>query len=286
MESPVLAAVDGSPQSVKAAMWAADEAVRRGTSLRLLHAGLWLDRFVDPDYGDVRGAALQMLDQVQEEIHSSHPRLGVDVVLIHDDSIEGLVAAASGGRLLVLGSRGLGGFVGALVGSVGLAVCGRTGTPAVLVRAGQSTDEVPGQEVVVGVDPRAMSDPVVGFAFEEAGLRGAAVRAVHGWNLPPVGSSLGWILPPPGLSADVEKAEAERLARVLGPWRDKYPETRVVEEVRFGGGARALVEVSDRAGLVVVGRRLRRSRVGWHLGPVAHAVLHHAKAPVAIVPHA
>ncbi|MFC4466919.1 universal stress protein, partial [Streptomyces xiangluensis] len=46
-----------------------------------------------------------------------------------------------------------------------------------------------------------------------------------------------------------------------------------------------LVDVSSGASLVVVGRRIRRNPFGTHIGPVTHAVLHHATAPVAVVAH-
>ncbi|GAA4884509.1 universal stress protein [Kitasatospora terrestris] len=56
-----------------------------------------------------------------------------------------------------------------------------------------------------------------------------------------------------------------------------------------GGGAPVdvLVDACADADLVVVGRRRRpHHHPGMRLGPVAHAVLHHAPAPVAVVPHA
>ncbi|QMU76804.1 universal stress protein [Streptacidiphilus sp. PB12-B1b] len=287
MESPVLAAVDGSEESVHAASWAADDAVRRAAPLRLLHAGLWLDqRPIDGGRGDdVQGEARQMLADVAKTLLSNHPGLDIDTRLIHHDSVEGLVSAAADGQLLVLGSRGLGGFVGLLVGSVSLAVSARAETPTVVVRPEHGGAEPSGGEVVLGVDTKAAADRLLEFAFAEAALRGSRLRVVHGWNLPPTGSSLGWVIPPPSLGADVEKAEAEELGRLLQPWRERFPGIDVIEDVRFGGGARALVEVSGGVGLVVVGRRTRTHQAGWHLGPVAHAVLHHAKAPVAVVPH-
>ncbi|MFE0130693.1 universal stress protein, partial [Streptomyces sp. NPDC059037] len=39
------------------------------------------------------------------------------------------------------------------------------------------------------------------------------------------------------------------------------------------------------ADLLVVGARRRKGHVGMQLGPVNHAVLHHAACPVAVVPH-
>jgi nucleotide-binding universal stress UspA family protein len=56
-------------------------------------------------------------------------------------------------------------------------------------------------------------------------------------------------------------------------------------ESRFGPAAEHIVEASHQASLVVVGRRVRRSPLGAHIGSVTHAVLHHAAAPVAVVAH-
>ncbi len=52
-----------------------------------------------------------------------------------------------------------------------------------------------------------------------------------------------------------------------------------------GTAAGHLVEASKEASLLIVGRRIRRAAVGAHIGPVTHAVLHHATTPVAVVPH-
>ncbi|MEU8434489.1 universal stress protein [Streptomyces sp. NPDC029216] len=78
---------------------------------------------------------------------------------------------------------------------------------------------------------------------------------------------------------------AAALGDVLRPWRGKYPDVHVEEESVVGQSAGHLVDASTDASLLVVGRRIRRSAIGPHLGPVAHAVLHHSAAPAAVVPH-
>ena len=49
--------------------------------------------------------------------------------------------------------------------------------------------------------------------------------------------------------------------------------------------AKLLVEAAAQASMLIVGRRNRRSRLGTHIGTVAHSVMHHARTPVAVVPH-
>jgi nucleotide-binding universal stress UspA family protein len=231
--------------------------------------------------------------QVLEEHHP-----GVEVIAEQRTgrAAETLTKAAEGAELLVLGSRGLGGLTGFLVGSVGQSVIARTTTPVVVVRAGEeAADEheadvagrpsgrTPFKPVVVGLDTRGTDGTVLAFAFEEAARRGTPVRVVHGWDLPPY---YGYGLAvDPEFDRDVAREQAARLDDALRPWRQKYPDVTIVEDSGTGGAATRLIEASGEASLVVVGRRVRRSPFGIHIGSVTHAVLHHAGAPVAVVAH-
>jgi nucleotide-binding universal stress UspA family protein len=81
------------------------------------------------------------------------------------------------------------------------------------------------------------------------------------------------------------RQQTTALAGALHPWRQKFPGTEVIETSRYGSAAHHLADASREASLVVVGRRIRRSPLGTHTGPVTQAVLHHAAAPVAVVAH-
>ncbi|XES01249.1 universal stress protein [Streptomyces sp. S1D4-11] len=86
----------------------------------------------------------------------------------------------------------------------------------------------------------------------------------------------------PELLAEHERA----VVATLRPWCEKFPEVAVTETVTEGRAGGELIHASASAALLVVGRRVRETRLGTHLGSVAHAVLHHAPCPVAVVPHA
>ncbi|WP_395297651.1 universal stress protein [Kitasatospora hibisci] len=288
MTPPVLVGVDGSPESTAAAHWAAEEALRRGAPLRLVHVWPWLTdgRSALADADSLPAGALRMLAEIAGTLRTGHPGLDAHTDVVLDAAVDGLVAAAEAAGLLVLGSRGLGGFTGLLLGSVSRATVARSSSPVVVVRpaeaqAGAATGAVP--EVLVAVDVQAPNEAVLAFAFEEAQLRGARVRAVHGWDLPPAFAAVGFVPSPPE-TAELQGLEAKALTEALADWRERYPGTEVVEEVRLGP-ARAVVEASETAELVVIGRRRRPHDFGPRLGRVAHAVLHHAQAPVAVVPH-
>ncbi|MFJ6838473.1 universal stress protein [Streptomyces sp. NPDC091209] len=133
--------------------------------------------------------------------------------------------------------------------------------------------------VVLGVDARRPCDVVNGFAFEAALRRGALLHAVHAWELPaPDGPPLPFALPEEDRGA-WEDQEVQLLADALRPWREKYPQVRVYEDVRLQSPQAALVHASDSAGLLVLGRG------GTALGPTLRAVLTRTRCPVTVVPH-
>jgi len=184
--------------------------------------------------------------------------------------------------MLVVGSRGCGGFAALLLGSVSRYVATRADCPVVVVR--EESMAVHG-EVVVGV--RDLDQPMaIGFAFEEAALRSARLRAVHAWR---------WFLPEmrvtaterwPGAAPEAITAEAAKwLADLMAFWRERYPEVDVVGDVVRASPAKALVGSSSGADLIVLGRNAADDEAA-HPGAnaVIHGVLSHAHGPVAIVP--
>ncbi|MFF0393010.1 universal stress protein [Kitasatospora sp. NPDC004615] len=285
MAHGIVTGFDGSARSETAVGWAAAEAARQGEPLRIVHAWPWLgSAWSDgPAAAPHRGALLK-LEEVADRLRGVHPALDVVTEAVADDPADALLARAAEHRLVVLGSRGLGGFAGLVVGSVGLAVAARSTTPVVLVRDGAPAapaDAADRPEIVVGVGGES-SAAVLEFAFAEAERRGARVRAVHGWEAVPFWTAAGWMPP----QEDVELRGAELmdvLAKALAPVRAAHPGVEAVAETRTGGAAHALVAASAQADLVVVGRR--QHRLGTRLGAVAHAAIHHCTAPVAVVPH-
>jgi nucleotide-binding universal stress UspA family protein len=281
----VLAATDGSPLSLAAVNWAAEEAVRRGTVLRLVHVwpqpvGIYLEQL------QAEGSAL--LAKVEADVAQQHPRLTVETLLLGTSTVEGLLEAARDADLLVLGTRGLGGFPALLLGSVSLAVAGSSPIPAVVLRTDlQDGQPIPAHrpgDVVVGVGDGESAEEVLQFAFSRAAELGKRVVAVHGWDVPTIWASPGALVAPFD-SGVLQRAAEEHLELVLGPWRQKHPQVVVEARTVIGGGARALVDASGEAELVMIGRRMRRHAAGAHLGPIGHAVMHHAHAPVAVIPH-
>ncbi|WP_215453580.1 universal stress protein [Streptomyces sp. ATCC 21386] len=285
---PITAAVDGTPESLAALAWAGREAVRRGLALRVVHAWRWEPHeaiTVDRD-GQARWAR-EALAEAARGVAERHPELEVTTDLLEGPPVETLVGTAEHAETLVLGSRGHGTVVGFLLGSVGQQVIVESPRPVVLVRAEDTPSaEAAGREVVVGQQgtPEDSAD-TLRFAFETAAARGASLRAVRAWTLPPLYAYSPGSLKLLDEAGGLEPYEKKALAAALEPWQERFPGVRVTQHVEMGSAGQVLLSVAQRAQLVVVGRRARRTAVGARIGSVAHGVLHHAHCPVAVVPH-
>ncbi|WP_369029699.1 universal stress protein [Streptomyces adonidis] len=289
MIRPITVGLDGSPESLAAADWAAREAQRRELPLHLVHAWIWQPHDVPAaeDMATQRRWAQRVLREAEEELRGRHPELTVTTEQLSDTAYEVLLDRAEKSDLLVLGSSGHSAVAGFLLGSVGQHVLARAKSPVVMVRPNaRSAAEHDGREVVVGLqDLGDPAGPLLEFAFRAAAARGATLHAVHAPSLPPLygyGPAVG--LPAGREDGTAEQAE-KALSHALKPWRDRYPQVPVARTVDLARASGVVLQAAAQAGLVVVGRRVHRPALGMRIGPVAHAVLHHAAAPVAVVPH-
>ena len=138
---PVVVGVDDSPEADAALKIAADEAQARGVQLRVIHAwdiAPWM-------MGPMGVTAMQSLPPLEtlkdgvevfvEPVRESHPDLDIDVKVVEGRPSAALVEASVGASVLVLGSRGLGGFTGLLLGSTSKEVLRDANCPVIVTRA-------------------------------------------------------------------------------------------------------------------------------------------------------
>jgi nucleotide-binding universal stress UspA family protein len=280
---------DGSEPSLRAVEWAAREAVLRSGSLRVVSVPMLPPRMAwgrspqgQPDgvADTIRGSCEQALATAADRAAEVEPGLAVDTALLPGPSAHALVDAAAGAAMLVVGSRGAGGFSALVLGSVSRYVATRAVCPVVVARA--ETVAVH-REVVVGV--RDFDQPsAIGFAFEEASLRKARLRAVHAWSLFLPEMRLTGTERPGAEAREVTAEAAAWLADLLAFWRQKYPEVEVAVDVLHAHPGRVLAGASARADLVVLGRNTAEDSPRPGTGAVTHAVLNHSHGTVAIVP--
>ncbi|MCX5336621.1 MULTISPECIES: universal stress protein [unclassified Streptomyces] len=132
-------------------------------------------------------------------------------------------------------------------------------------------------EITLGMDAHDPAEGAVDFAFDTAQRWGVVLRAVHAWRFPSCVAELPFGVPEADRGA-WEDQEVQLLADELRPWREKYPQVEVLEDVRLLPPAQALVRLSASAGLVVVGRRSDGGS-----GVVERVLLRESLCPVAVV---
>ncbi|MBL1084595.1 universal stress protein [Streptomyces actinomycinicus] len=293
--APVIAAVDGSEDSLRALDWALDTARRRAAPLRVVH----VRQYAAWGQADVLVAAPPeaegdpVLDEVRTRLTD---RTGVpEVEYVALEGVPGAVLPelGTGAQLLVLGSRGRGGFASLLLGSNGLTAARDAECPVVVVpppgREVHGEGPVaPGPRVVVGLHVDSPDEGALALAFEEAALRRARVQVIAAYPWPvQTWSAPGQPVPPP-VDREVVESETRALADgFLAPHRRRHPGVRAEAEALPGDAAGLLVAASRDADLVVVGRHRRRLLAPARMmGSVTQAVLLHAASPVAVVPPA
>jgi nucleotide-binding universal stress UspA family protein len=288
---PVVVGVDGSEESLRAAEWAALEARRRSSLLRIVSAPAVVPRVhayhVSPAEIAVvlRGMAARALEAAITRTEEVAPGLPVETGLLFGPPALAVTESGSDASMLVVGARGAGGFAAMVFGSVSRYAATRASCPVVVVREESMAVH---REIAVGIRDPQEADGTLAFAFEEAVLRGADLVAVHSWYWlhtglrgPAAGEAAG-LRPadPARISAEAES----QLTTALTGWREKYPAVKVRYDVVHGHPARMLASYSARADLVVLGRHGHPESVGPGIGSIQHAVLDHARGPIAVIP--
>lgn len=135
--SPVLVGIDGSPASEAATALAFDEASRRGVDLVALHA--WSDVGITPvlgmDWHEYEDLGHEVLAERLAGWQEQYPDVHVRRRIVCDRPARWLVDESEHSQLVVLGSRGRGGFTGMLLGSVSTAVAEAAKCPVLVARS-------------------------------------------------------------------------------------------------------------------------------------------------------
>ncbi|MPY31187.1 universal stress protein [Streptomyces adustus] len=266
--------VDGSLVSVRASDWAAAEAVRHGTSLRVLYAV--------PD----RDEAAPVLGSAVARIRARHPELRVETVVAQGGAVRALARESADADLVVVGTRGLGAWTGAAFGSVSPRLAALARGPLLVVRGDRPRDD--GGDVLLGLADGTDAQ-VAEYAFREAQRRGAGLRVLRC----PSRRRLTPELPSPvpasrsgrERSARQDRSEEAFPRSALTLLQDRHPGVRVETRTVRAAPADELSAATREAAVVVIGAHRRTGVLGLRTGPVVRTLLHRAHCPVLVVPH-
>lgn len=282
----IVVGIDGSPGAQTALDVAADEASRLAKPLKIVHAhafpAIYAAPLLIPDASvenDLRSQAEDLLSDAAQRATDRHPHLDVTTELVGDAPSPALIAASEDASVLVLGSRGLGGFKGLIVGSVTVQVSAHATCPVLVVPADSGETLGP---VVVGIDGSDASKNALGRAYAHAHDREATLVVVHAWNA--TQAEVPW--DPIGIGYDIEEVERAKervVSEALAEWQDTYPDVKVERRVVRNHPATALLDEASPESLLVVGSRGFGGFRGLLLGSVSQSILHNAPCPVEIV---
>ncbi|GAA3399300.1 universal stress protein [Cryptosporangium minutisporangium] len=284
--SVVTVGIDGSAPAMAALDWAARYALARELPLQVLIAVGWpSERQIYAGYrvAELRDAARidgqKTLERAVTRVGAALPALSVSGRVSDEPPVHALLDASAFSELVVVGCRGLNPAAEMILGSVSAAVSAHARSPVVVVRA----DRLPGPDapVVVGIDGSERDAAALDAAFGEADRWAAPLVVAHAWSdvslvgMFDAAAAPSWI--------EVRHHADELVKRQVTAWQTRYPRVRVTTVVEREQPARMLLDLAEKAGLVVVGSHGRGGFAGMLIGSVARRLVHHADAPVLVV---
>lgn len=283
---PIVVGVDESDISAEAVRWAAQEAQRRHLPVKLVRADEWIPG--QPMLGNgedaVREHSSRLIATAAQSVREQSEEIQVTTALSPISTAATLVEESREASMVVVGSRGHGGFSGLLLGSTSLTLVAHAHCPVIVLPTAWLQRESHTRRIVVGVDNSPAAEAAVAFAMEEASTRGAELAAIHSWSIDQFVTS--WAPVPVAIDwTAVIAAERATFSKSMTTWRARYPDVEVVLHLEQGHPRKVLAEASTDADLVVVGARGRGAITGLLLGSVSQSLLHESSCPVAVVPH-
>jgi nucleotide-binding universal stress UspA family protein len=278
----IVVGIDGSEPSRVAVTWAAEEAERRGSVLRIVYAGTRSPAAVPDWYSSApatMSAAQAVVDDAFALVATGHPSVVLETELADAPPARALIRASARADLVVMGARGQGGFKGLLLGSVSQRTMHRAICPVVVVRPVPAAigDSAVTPRIVVGVDGSDGSDLALRWALEEAALRSASVQAVFACVIAPM---TGFTNSASSGDEDTGRPIVDAAVAHAAEWQPDVPFSAATH---FDATVPTLLSSCDGAELLVVGSSGHGSHRHIVLGSVADQCTHHARCPVAVI---
>lgn len=283
----IVVGVDGSPWSNAAVGWAADEALRRGAPLTVVHVlaprpeRMWPPPPAQHEFErryEERGRRL-VADAVEaaDAAVSADPRVSVRPLMCSGHAVPTLVDVSGDADLIVMGRQGEDAGSRRRLGSVSCGLVFQARCPVAVIHDGYPWMPRPSYApVLVGVDGSPASELAMSLAFRAAAARGVKVIAMYCWGY---GQSID------ATDAEMQpdlRAGGDALEQLLVDWRRSFPDIEVEARFVYGRPSVRLIEASESAQLTVVGSRGQGGFPGMLLGPVTTAAVQSVRTPLIV----
>jgi nucleotide-binding universal stress UspA family protein len=282
----IVVGVDGSACGDRALHWAVREAELWAADVELLHGYVVHPHAAMLGTSD-RARAEARMDEIvrRNEAVLERARWSPTVAPLIAGPTSALLDAGEDADLIVVGSRGLGGFHELFLGATSYRTAAHASVPVAVIRGARESVSLDGSpSVVVGVDGSRAGRRALRWALDEAARRAVDVTVVHAYDSTDLSQST--VMSEPQLERYFRRIHDDAVAVVDDALaRAEVAGGIAVQRVVTRGSPAAVL--LDRAGpdrLLVVGTRGRGALGRMVFGSVSHQCLHHATGPVVVVP--
>ena len=270
----IVVGVDGSVGAEHALGWAATQARLTGAELEIVTASGRGRALADPG---TRGQSTEWgTNDATARAKNDAPGVAFTSKEVTGPPAPALIEESNDADLLVVGSRGRGGFPSLLLGSVSRKCVHEAHCPVVVV-GGTLRGADRHHRIIVGIDGSSSSIAAAEWAAMQAELTGDTLEALMTWEWP---ATYGWS--PGAPEYDPQHDCDVIMGDVLRPIRDRHPGIKIQAVVGEGHPAHHLVEASNRADLLVVGSGGEGELAEALLGSVTEHCVANAHCPVVV----
>ncbi len=279
--------VDGSDCSRSALSWATDHANGRATALHLVTA--WQTPIYGPHSMTGPITVPYDVDALEKAAHADVERLAeetgrlvempVEPIVVHAGAATALIDASAHGSLLVVGTRGRGGFARLLLGSTSNQCATHAQVPTAVIPEHRTSP--PTGRVLIGLDGSPNSLAAFDWALDFASP-GSTLDVTWVWDASPLAVGADEFFFP-----DASETAEERFEHLIDEMTARSRDRFIVERNFVRGRPRTtLATAAEDADLVVVGARGHGAVGAALLGSVSSWMLHHVHRPIVVVPDA
>ena len=282
---PLLVAVGDAGTPGSALAYAAEEALREGRGIRLVHVVQASSRSDAETVLLTDRAAQQVAQGLVQEARArlraaTDDQVELEVLIRRGHVPDVLEALGHDADRIILEHRQQARLRRVFTGSVAARTAARSPVPVVSVPEHWSSWGSNGSHVTAGVQADPSDEEVIDEAFASAASLEATLTVLHAWSMPD--AYLDAVADRRTLAL-WRRSVRDQLSEQLDPWLGAYPKLRVRVDVAHMRPADALVNASRRSDLLVLGRSgdVRRPH---HLGGTARALIRESMCPVVVVP--